>query len=213
MIRERSVNLPLGARVARALLPATLVLLLSPGAARRPIRSSCRSTRGVARPRRCLPATRSSSRWSRPSPCAQNTLDLEVVSLNYEKAAFGIGSAKGYFDPFLEVDANANRTLSPDISRISATDTKNQNGNLIFGGNLQTGGTYTLGWYNQRVDSAIPGFTLFNPRYTSTLSIGATQPLLQNFGSTVSTRFIVQAKYQQETSAYNFVAGVQGAFS
>jgi outer membrane protein TolC len=204
------VNLPPATRAVRALLAATLVLLVASSAARAadpvvvPINSGSRTAIPLPPGDKIELSLEQAIRLA-----LQNTLDLDVVSLNYEKAAFGIGSAKGFFDPFLEVDANANRTISPDISRISATDTKNQNGNLIFGGNLQTGGSYTFGWYNQRVDSAIPGFTLFNPRYTSTLSIGATQPLLRNFGETVSTRFIVQAKYQRDASAYEFVAGVQ----
>ena len=210
MIRELAVDLPPGTRTVRALLAASLVLLMAPGAAWAadpvvvPINSGSRTAEALPPGEQIELSLEQAIRLA-----LQNTLDLDVVSLNYEKAAFGIGSAKGYFDPYLEIDANANRTISPDFSRISATDTKNQNGNLIFGGNVETGGSYTLGWYNQRADSAIPGFTLFNPRYTSTLSVGATQPLLRNFGSTVSTRFVVQAKYQRDSSAYEFVAGVQ----
>ncbi len=210
MIRERAVNLPSGMRAVRVLFAATLALLVVPGAAWAADPVVLPINAGSRTPEALPPGDKIELSLEQAIRLAlQNTLDLEVVSLTYEKAAFGIGSAKGFFDPYLEIDANANRTISPDISRISATDTKNQNGNLIFGGNLQTGGTYTLGWYNQRVDSAIPGFTLFNPRYTSTLSIGATQPLLRNFGDTVSTRFVVQAKYQRDSSAYDFVAGVQ----
>lgn len=139
----------------------------------------------------------------------QNTLDLDVASLTYEKAAFGIGSAKGYFDPNVEVDVNVNRTQEASFSSISATDTKNQTGNLIFGGNLLSGGTYNLTWANSRVDSVIPGYTLFNPRYSSSLTVGATQPLLRNFGSTVTNRLVVQARYGRDSSAWAFVSQVQ----
>ena len=139
----------------------------------------------------------------------ENTLDLEVASLTYEKAAFGIGSAKGYFDPNVEVDASANRTQEATFSQIAATDTKSQTGNLMFGGNLLSGGTYNLTWANSRVDSQIPGFTLFNPRYVSTLTVGATQPLLRNFGKTVTNRLVVQAQYGRDSSAWGFVSQVQ----
>lgn len=139
----------------------------------------------------------------------ENTLDLDVASLSFEKAAFGIGSAKGYFDPYVEVDVSADRTQSASISQIAATDTKNQTGNLIFGGNLLSGGTYNLTWANSRTDSEIPGYTLFNPRYLSTLSVGATQPLLRNFGKTVANRLVVQANYGRDTSAWGFVSQVQ----
>lgn len=139
----------------------------------------------------------------------ENTLDLDVSSLTYEKSAFGIGSAKGYFDPGVEVDVNANRTQEASFSQIAATDTKNQTGNLIFGGNLLSGGTYNLTWANTRTDSQIPGFTLFNPRLVSTLSVGATQPLLRNFGKTVTNRLVVQAQYGRDSSAWAFVSQVQ----
>ena len=141
----------------------------------------------------------------------QNTLDLDVSSLTYEKAAFGIGSAQGYFDAGVEVDVNANRTQQASFSQIAASDTKNQTGNLIFGGNLLSGGTYNLTWANSRIDSQIPGYTLFNPRWTSTLSVGATQPLLRNFGKTVTNRLVVQAQYGRDTSAWAFVTAVQTA--
>jgi len=208
--RERAVNLPPGTRAVRALLTATLVQLLVPGAAWAADPVVVPISSGSRTPGPLPPGDKIELSLEQAIRLAlQNTLDLDVVSLNYEKSAFGIGSAKGIFDPYLEVEANANRTVSPSFSRISATDTKNQNANLVFGGNVETGGSYTLGWYNQRADSEVPGFTLFNPRYTSTLSIGASQPLLRNFGSTVTTRFIVQAKYQRDSSAYDFVAGVQ----
>jgi outer membrane protein len=139
----------------------------------------------------------------------ENTLDLDVASLTYEKAGFGIGSAKGYFDPNVELDLNANRTQEASFSQIAATDTKNQTGNLVFGGNLLSGGTYNLTWANTRTDSQIPGFTLFNPRFISTLSIGATQPLLRNFGKTVTNRLVVQAQYGRDSSAWGFVSQVQ----
>jgi outer membrane protein TolC len=210
VIRERVVSLPSALRAARAVAAAVLVLLLSPGAARAedeivvPIASGMRTSQPLPPGEQIKLSLEQAIRLA-----LQNTLDLDVVSLTYEKAAFGIGSAKGIFDPLLEVDANANRTISPDFSRISATDTKNQNGNLFVTGNAPSGGTYSFGWYNQRADSEIPGFTLYNPRYTSTISFGVTQPLLRNFGETVTTRFIVQAKYQRDSAAYAFVAGVQ----
>ncbi|HSB36958.1 MAG TPA: hypothetical protein VLH41_08765, partial [Thermoanaerobaculia bacterium] len=140
------MNLPPGTRAVRALLTATLALLLVPGAARAadpvvvPISSGSRTPGPLPQGDKIELSLEQAIRLA-----LQNTLDLDVVSLNYEKAAFGIGSAKGFFDPLVEIDANANRTLSPSFSRISATDTKNQNANLTFGGNVETGGSYTLG--------------------------------------------------------------------
>ncbi len=139
----------------------------------------------------------------------QNTLDLDVASLTYEKAAFGIGSAKGAFDPNVEVDTSASRNQTPSSYSFSAADTKTQSANLIFGGNLLSGGTYNLTWANSRVDSVSPGYTLINPRFSSSLTVGATQPLLRNFGSTVTNRLVVQARYGRDSSAWAFVSQVQ----
>ena len=77
---------------------------------------------------------------------------------------------------------------------------------MIFGGNLLSGGTYNLTWANSRIDSQIPGYTLFNPRWTSSLTVGGTQPLLRNFGKTVTNRLVVQAQYGRDTSAWSFVS-------
>ena len=139
----------------------------------------------------------------------ESTLDLNVASLSYDKAQFGLESAKGIFDPYAELDLNASRNQQPTYSRIQAADTKNQVANLIFGGLLEPGTGYTLSWNNTRNDSAIEGFTLYNPTYRSSLTVGVTQPLLRNFGSTVNTRYIVQAKYGRDTSAWTFVTAVQ----
>jgi outer membrane protein TolC len=139
----------------------------------------------------------------------ENTLDLNVASLSYEKAAFGIGSAQGTFDPFVELDASASRNQQPTYSRIQAADTKTQYGNVIFGGLLESGASYNLTWANSRNDSFIEGVTLFNPTYRTSLTVGATQPLLRNFGSTVNTRYVVQAKYGRDSSAWGFVTAVQ----
>ena len=139
----------------------------------------------------------------------ENTLDLDVASLNYERAGFGIGSASGAFDPYVQVDVNASRSQSPVISRIQSSDAKQQRFNAFLGGLLQTGATYQLGWTNSRYDSEIPGITLINPTYSSGLTASGTQPLLRNFGRGVSTRFIVQARITRDISAWDFVRAVQ----
>lgn len=139
----------------------------------------------------------------------QNTLDLDVSSQNYERAGFGLGAAQGVFDPYLQVDLNAARNQSPVISRIQSSDSKRQVLNAFVGGLLATGGTYQLGWTNTRSDSAIPGITLINPTYSSSLGLNATQPLLRNFGRRANTRFIVQARIARDISAWDFVRSVQ----
>ncbi|HEV8269190.1 MAG TPA: TolC family protein, partial [Thermoanaerobaculia bacterium] len=139
----------------------------------------------------------------------QNVLDLDVASLQYEKAGFSIGAAGGVFDPYLQLEVNASRTQSPVFSRIQASDSKRQNLNAYFGGFLPFGTTYQAGWTNSRSDSVIPGFTIVNPTYSSNLFASVTQPLLRNFGTKVNTRLVVQARIARDTSAWEFVKSVQ----
>ena len=141
----------------------------------------------------------------------QNVLDLDVAAYNVEEAHFGILSARGVFDPTLELDLGATDTQSPTASRVQAPDTKTAYGNLALTGLLPYGTTYNLGWTNIRRDSEVPGFTTVNPTYTSSASLGLTQPLLRNFGRTVNERFVVQARLGENQNAYGFVVAVQTA--
>lgn len=138
----------------------------------------------------------------------QNTLDLSVSAYTFQKAAFGIGSAGGVFDPYLEIDPTVSRTQTPTTSLGQSGDTKILKVNTLFGGLLPWGTTYTASWFNQRYDS-VSAFTQINPTFTSNLSLTAAQPLLRNFGRTVNTRFVVQARYSRDQSAWDFVRSVQ----
>jgi outer membrane protein len=138
----------------------------------------------------------------------RNTLDLEIASFTYEKAAFGIGGAQGAFDPYAQLDLSASRTKTPVVSTFQAGESKVQKANLSFGQLVPTGGSYTLAWTNTRSD-APTGFTTFNPSYSSGLTAAAVQPLLRNFGFTVNRRFIVQARLSRDTFAWDFVRSLQ----
>ncbi|MGZ5427444.1 MAG: hypothetical protein ACXWFS_00395, partial [Thermoanaerobaculia bacterium] len=124
----------------------------------------------------------------------QNVLDLDVASYNLEESKFGIQSAKGAFDPYIQLDLGAADSQNALASRLQSSETKTASGNFTFAGLLPYGTTYALGWTNRRLDQAIPGFTTINPAYSSGLSAGFTQPLLRNFGLAVNERFVVQAR-------------------
>lgn len=138
----------------------------------------------------------------------QNTLDLEVASYTYEKAAFGIGAAQGAFDPYVQLDLQASRTKSPVVSTFQTSDSKQQKVNASVGQFVPTGGSYNIGWTNIRSDSS-NSFTLINPSYNSGLTASATQPLLRNFGFNVNRRFIVQARITRDIYAWDFVRSLQ----
>ena len=143
----------------------------------------------------------------------ENVLDLDVALYNLEEAKFGIQSAKGVFDPYVELDLAAADTQNATGSRLQSSESKVASGNFTFAGLLPYGTTYALGWTNRRVDQAIPGFTTVNPTYVSGLSASFTQPLLRNFGQTVNERFVVQARLSRDSSSYDFVRAVQSAIN
>jgi outer membrane protein len=141
----------------------------------------------------------------------QNVLDLDVASYGLDEARFGIQSARGAFDPYVQLDLGATDSQNATASRLQSSETKTANGNFTFAGLLPFGTTYAVGWNNRRLDQAIPGFTTVNPTYSSGLTGSFTQPLLRNFGRAVNERFVVQAKLARDSSGYDFVRAVQSA--
>ena len=139
-----------------------------------------------------------------------NALDLNVASYGFDKASFGLGAARGIFDPTLEVDLNASGSQSPVVSTFQATSKKSEYLNGYLTGLLPWGTTYQAGWTNVRTDSP-NAYTLINPSYASGLSASFTQPLLRNFGRDVTERTIVQARISRDQSAWGFVTSVQTA--
>jgi outer membrane protein TolC len=133
----------------------------------------------------------------------ENTLDLDVSSLTYEKSAFGIGAAKGAFDPFVQLDGAISDTKTPVSSSIQTSESKIQQLNASFGGLLPIGTNYLVALTNTRSDG-VSRFTQINPTLGSNLQLSATQPLLRNFGWDVNTRFVVQARYSRDISAWDF---------
>ena len=141
----------------------------------------------------------------------QNVLDLDVASYSLDEARFGIQSAKGAFDPYVQLDLGLTNAQIATTSTFQARETKTASGNFTFAGLLPYGTTYALGWTNRRLDQAIPGFTTVNPTYSSGLTASITQPLLRNFGPAVNERFVVQARLARDASGYDFVRAVQSA--
>jgi outer membrane protein TolC len=141
----------------------------------------------------------------------QNVLDLDVASYNLEESKFGIQSARGAFDPYVQLDLGLTNAQTPTTSTFQSSETKTGTGNFTFAGLLPLGTTYALGWTNRRLDQTRTQFTTINPTYSSGFSASFTQPLLRNFGLAVNERFVVQARLSRDSSAFDFVRAVQSA--
>jgi len=111
-----------------------------------------------------------------------NSTDIHLARLDELTAAANIVSAKGPFDPVLQVGWNAYRSISPGYSQIQgASSVNNLSETAILGYQqlLPTGQTINAGFTGIR-NSTNSAFTYFNPYITGLLAFNISQPLLQN---------------------------------
>jgi outer membrane protein TolC len=145
----------------------------------------------------------------------RNALDLDVATLSYQRAGFSIGSASGVFDPKVTAAVNATSRDTPTTSSFQSPTSRSQRFDLGIGGLTEFGTEYNLGFGGVRSDSptrtTIPGYVEVNPTFSSALTASVTQPILRGFGRDVNTRFVVQSRLAQDSSAWDFVTTIQNA--
>jgi outer membrane protein TolC len=107
------------------------------------------------------------------------TLQIDLSGNRYERASSG---------PFQATDTYINRATSTTTSIAQQ---------IPFGGNLNASLSYDYSKSNQLFQS-------FNPSYASRLNFVLTQPLLKNFGWTVSRRQIIVAQHNLDASRSQF---------
>jgi outer membrane protein TolC len=151
----------------------------------------------------------------------KNNLNLAVEVLNPELASASVSRARQYFMPTFQVDLTGNRYEQPSSGPFQATDryinkatssTASIAQQIPFGGTLQASLSYDYSKSNQLFQS-------YNPSYQSRLNFVLTQPLLKNFGWTVSRREIIVAlnsldisRNQFKTVLINLVYSVEAAY-
>src|SRR5687767_9456766 len=123
------------------------------------------------------------------STAVERNLGVEISKLSYRAAGHGARSAYGIFDfvAFSNLDVLhsespvAQTTVSPQTDRTI----------LNFGVRqfIPTGGFYSLGFNNNRLESNNP-FSVVDPSYNSSLGFSFDQPLLRNFGVHINRRTI-----------------------
>jgi outer membrane protein TolC len=131
-----------------------------------------------------------------------NNVDLQVSVAGNEQGFYGVIQAKGIFDPLAFATISAADQQSPQSSQLAGAlviDQKTYVGNAGVSQLVPTGGTFTLGFNNQKFDTNSRN-AFVNPSYSSGLLLGLSQPLLRNFGSDVTKRFI---RIAHNTQAFN----------
>jgi outer membrane protein TolC len=152
----------------------------------------------------------------------KNNLNVAAEVINPELAGATLSQAKEFYMPTFQVGFAGNRYEQPSTwSLQKTTGTYAQNSTdssfsvlqqIPFGGKFTVGLDYTWTRTNQLYQN-------FNPSYTSRLNLSLTQPLLRNFGWTVSRRQIIVAqnsldisRSQFKTTLINTVYSVEAAY-
>jgi len=121
-----------------------------------------------------------------------NNIDLDVSIAGNEQGFYGVIQQKGIFDPLAFANLSVTDQQQPQATVLgggTSTETKTYVGNAGVSQLIPWGGVFTLGFDNSKVDTNNT-FYLINPSYNSSLFLGLTQPLLRNFGTDTTKRFI-----------------------
>ncbi len=133
----------------------------------------------------------------------EQTTDLSILG----SSALSNGSKIPSFDPAIVGSLNWQRQSIPQpaFSNYSATalNTNGSNANLSWQQSFETGGTVSVGYNSNYINTNTPRFD-YNPYTTSSLGLNVTQPLLQGFGIATNRRFIRIAKNNERITDFVF---------
>jgi outer membrane protein len=136
----------------------------------------------------------------------ENNADIAVERYNPELSQQEVLAAQGYYDPYLFANLNHTSTDTKASNFFAGGDivnTKRDVWNFGLGLPIQTGADFSLAFNNNKADTNNL-FTSFNPTYSSSLSIGLTQPLLKDFRIDSPRRQLRLAKKSREISDVQF---------
>lgn len=136
----------------------------------------------------------------------KNNLNVAAEVINPSLASANVSLAKQMYTPTLQLDLSGNRYEQASTGPFQANETYINNSTsssasiaqkIPFGGTLQASLSYDYSKSNQLFQS-------FNPSFQSRLNFVLTQPLLKNFGWTVSRREIIVAQNNFEVTRSQF---------
>jgi outer membrane protein len=123
----------------------------------------------------------------------ERNLGVEIQSFNYRAAGYAARSAYGVFDWLAFADISAAHQEQPVSTTINAPASDRTVANIGLRQTIPTGGTYSIGFNNNKSDNNNP-FNTVNPSYGSNLGFALDQPLLRNFGVNINRRNINVAR-------------------
>ena len=149
--------------------------------------------------------------------------NLSLKAQGYDLLAGVAAERKGYgiYDPLfsLTLARGKNQQRLNQSSTVSQSNTDYRTYDAGVSQQVVTGGKLGLDFTNQRTRYDFAPGVLYNPNYASELKLSLTQPLLKNFGRTVTEQAILFAVKDRQRSledlrnqAFTVLAGVRDAY-
>lgn len=142
----------------------------------------------------------------------QNNLSLQVAILGPESAALSLQRSREKYLPTLAMNYQKRSSESAAYSFLDVAGTSNIAKTDNYGGSVRQanplGGTLTLSMSNGLTDTTQKGNTI-NPRYSTSLQLSLSQPLLRDFGAKMANRDILIARNSLDSSEMQLVKTVQ----
>lgn len=198
-------------RAALGILLGTAGLAGSASAAPEALRVSPSLERNIAAPE--LQAIEGKVQLSLEDAVAialEKNLSLQVQRYDRQIASLGLDKAFGIYDFSLSSSAQVSNDNSPAASNLDGAQVQETDRiawQLGLSQLVPSGGVAEMSWTNSRLKTN-SRFALLNPSYNAGLDFTFSQPLLRDFGKSVTERAIVISRNTDEVSRLGFVQAV-----
>ena len=142
----------------------------------------------------------------------KHNISLMVAELSPQSSALSFQAAKEKYYPTLAFNFSKRNTENASYSFLDVAGASNITKTNNYSGQINQltpiGGTFLMSLSDGITDTTQKGQTI-NPRYNTQLSFSYSQPLLQNFGTTITNYSITVARNNLEMSEWQFYRTVQ----
>jgi outer membrane protein TolC len=141
----------------------------------------------------------------------KQNLGLQVENRTVELGRFSLEGSKGIFDPVLGADLSASSSKSPSSWQLQGADisvNKRRAFDLSLAQYLPTGGKFDVSWTNSRSETNST-FYFLNPSYNTGATASFSQPLLAGFGTDLTRKPVLQARYAYNQSLTDLKLSIQ----
>jgi outer membrane protein TolC len=142
----------------------------------------------------------------------KHNVSLQVAELSPQGSVLSVQAANEKYYPTLALNYRKQNSASASYSFLDVAGASNTTKTDNYSGQISQltpiGGTFSLSLSDGVTDTTQKGNTI-NPKYSTQLSFSYSQPLLQNFGTTITNYTITVARMNLEMSEWTFYRTVQ----